>query len=84
MKVKKYLEIRCLMQPAEGMVLPQVLPGRGEDLSLPYFTEGRTLVIPMAAPTRYWWWKGGISLEAVRAETAGLACPVPVKEIEWG
>jgi hypothetical protein len=43
----------------------------------PFFTSGGTLVVPFEAPARYHWWAaGGITLEAVIAETAGLACPV--------
>jgi hypothetical protein len=47
----------------------------------PYFTPGGTLVVPMDAPHRYRWWAGGISLAAIIAETAGLACPVDYTRI---
>ena len=56
-----------------AVVLP---PPTGREVGKPFFTPGGTLVIPRDALPRYRWWDGGITLEAIIAETAGLACPV--------
>lgn len=47
----------------------------------PYYLEDGTLVIPTDALPRYQWWNGGITLEAIIAETAGLACPVDYTKV---
>ncbi len=56
-----------------AVVLP---PLAGREVGKPFFTPGGTLVIPRDALPRYRWWDGGITLQAIIAETAGLACPV--------
>lgn len=78
---KKGSKYGVIPLPAVGVdVTPKVVvplpPPTGREAGKPFFTPGGTLVIPMDALPRYRWWDGGISLEAIIAETAGLACPV--------
>ena len=56
-------------------------PPTGRDDGKPWIARDGSLVVPMNAPPRYRWWAGGISLAAVIAETAGLACAVDYTRI---
>lgn len=77
-KGSKYETIRIMSTVAEASVKPGPPPSAlvAREPGKPYFTPGGTLVVPVDAPPRYRWWAGGISLDAVIAETSGLACPV--------
>lgn len=56
-------------------------PPTGREPGKPWIARDGTLVVPMDALPRYRWWDGGITLQAIIAETAGLACPVDYTRI---